>query len=118
MPTTGGDAIPFLLLAGPYLNSLTRTATAPSMTPAAHTFFPSTNLHDNRASKAAIYSIAASDSRITFDLSMVPGTFESTDDQDAWTMLGVGTLTQDGANPFSTAGSFAGFGHRWWSESA
>lgn len=100
-------AIPFKILSGPYLNHLTRTATAPVMNPSALALFPSTNLHDNRSSKPAIYGSASSDSTITFDLNLVRGgSFETTDDVSAWTLLGVGSLDLTSTDPY--AGSASG----------
>lgn len=96
----------FKILTGPYLNHLTRTATAPSMDPVALSLFPALNLYDNRSSKPAIYSVAQNDSTIRFDLDIVTGgSFESTGDVDAWSVLGVGTLTAGGGGPGAYEGA-------------
>lgn len=100
-------ATPFEILTGPYLNHLTRAATAPVMDPLAQALFPVSNLSDNRSSKPAVYSASASDSTIAFDLNIVPGgSFETIADSDLWSMLGIGSIISD-AGP-ALDGSAAG----------
>ena len=63
----------FKILTGPYLNHLTRVATAPLMDPAALTGFAVTNLYDNRASIPCIFSTGQEDSTVTIDLNLIRG---------------------------------------------
>lgn len=91
----------FLLLSGPYLNHLTRTASAPAMNPAALTLFPSTNLHDNLSVKAGMFSQASSSSTLTGDLNLLLGDFETQAAVDSWSLLGVGTKTLLGSSGYS-----------------
>jgi hypothetical protein len=98
-------ATPFALLAGPYLNHLVRTATAPAMSPSANSLFPSTRLYDNRSSLPALFSMGSSDSTISFDLNLVLGTFETTDDLSAWTMLGIGSIIANVSVSYAGAAS-------------
>jgi hypothetical protein len=93
----------FLLLSGPYLNHLTRTASAPAMDPAALTLFPSTNLHDNLSVKAGMFSQASSSSTFTADLNLLRGNFDAQADVDAWSMLGVGAKALLGSTGYSGA---------------
>ena len=91
----------FKVLSGPYLNNLTRTASAPSMSPAALTLFPSTNAHDNRSTLPAIFGTAQEDSTLTVDLNMVLGDFESTGDAATWTILGIGSIAATSGTVYS-----------------
>lgn len=93
-------AIPFKILSGPYLNHLTRTETAPTMSPSAVLLFPSTNAHDNRSSLPAIFGTASSASTLTVDLSLLSGEFESSGSAATWTMLGVGSIVSSSGDAY------------------
>lgn len=95
----------FKVLAGPYLNHLTRAVTAPTMSPSALSTFPVTNAYDNRSSKAAIFGSAADDSTLTGDLNLIQGDFETSGEAATWTMLGVGTLASNGSDDYSGSAS-------------
>jgi hypothetical protein len=73
------------------------------MDPAAQTLFPSTNAHDNRSVKAAMFATASSSSTLTADLNMLRGEFEVQADVDDWSMLGVGTKALLGSTGYSGA---------------
>lgn len=84
----------FKLITGPYLNHLTRVATAPVPNPTMLTLFDSPYAYDNRASKAAMFSVAQEDSVFPVDLNLLAGSsFESADDAAAWDVLGAGTFS-------------------------
>lgn len=90
----------FKLLTGPYLNNLTRMASAATTNPSMHTLFPVTHAYDNRSAKAAMFSAAQDDSVVTFNQTMVQGGgFESDADVAEWTVLGVGSQAKDATSP-------------------
>ena len=96
----------FKILTGPYLNHLTRVATAPAMDPAALTGFAVTNLYDNRASIPCIFSTGQEDSTVTIDLNLIRGggDFETGAELTEWTVLDTGTPTIE-ANPYTGSGN-------------
>jgi hypothetical protein len=96
----------FKIIAGPYLNHLTRMIVPASADPTMLTLFPVSNAYDNRSSRAAIYSVAQEDSTIVFDLNLISGgTFENGTEAGAWTMLGVGTIASNNGESHEGAAS-------------
>lgn len=100
----------FKLLTGPFANTLTRLEDSQVVfNPSAVLTFPSPRAYDGRASLPAMFSAGASDSTISVDTDLygATGGFDSDADAAAWTVLGVGFLTSNGAD--SVHGVAAGF---------
>ena len=100
----------YYVVGGPYFNHLTRTLSAPAMSPAAVATFPVAGVYDNRSNMPAYFSTATADSTVTADLCAIPDpSFET--GVSSWTAVS-GTMTQSNttANTGTYSAKFAAAG--------